>query len=331
MSAGKPPPILVTGTHYSATTWVGRVLAKAPRVAYLHEPFNPTVRPGICRARFRHWYTHLTDADGAAYLPALRDSLRFRYGYRDELASLRTPKDAARMARDAASFARWRLLGYRPLVKDPIALLSAEWLHRTFGMRVVVTVRHPAAFAHSMKRRGDRHPFGDFLAQPALMSGPLVRFAPQIEAFAAEPPDVIDAAGLLWRLLAEVMAGYRERHPDWLFVRHEDLMADPEARFAHLFAALGLPFTGEVRRFIAATTAAENRGDATRVQRPGYVRRNPTEVAGRWKRELSAGEVHRVRRWVEPVVGAFYGSGDDPVAVHHGWSGAADEDACRGL
>jgi hypothetical protein len=305
-TAEPPPPILVTGTHYSATTWVGRVLARAPRVGYIHEPFNPTVRPGICRARFRHWYTYLSGADGDAYLPALRDTLRFRYSYRDELASLRSGRDAARMARDAANFARWRLLGYRPLVKDPIALLSAGWLHRTFGMRVVVTVRHPAAFAHSMKRRGDRHPFGDFLAQPALMSGPLARFRPQIEAFAAEPPDVIDAAGLLWRLLAEVMAGYRERHPDWLFVRHENLMADPEARFAELFAALGLPFTDPVRRFVAATTAAENRSDATRVRHPDYVRRNLTEVAERWKRELSAEEVDRVRCWVEPVVAAFY-------------------------
>jgi hypothetical protein len=214
------------------------------------------------------------------------------------------------MARDAANFARWRLLGYRPLVKDPIALLSAEWLHGAFGMRVVVTVRHPAAFAHSMKRRGDRHPFADFLAQPALMSGPLARHARQIEAFAAEPPDVVDAAGLLWRLLAEFMIGYRARHPEWLFVRHEDLTADPAARFAELYAALGLPLTADARRFIAATTAAENRSDATRVQRPGYVRRNPAEVAERWRRELSGEEVERVRRWVEPVSGAFYAPGE---------------------
>ena len=47
-------------------------------------------------------------------------------------------------------------------------------------------------------------------------------------------------------------------------------------------------------------------GDTTRVQRPDYVRRNTAEVADRWKRELSAGEVGRVRGWVEPVAARFY-------------------------
>ena len=33
-------PILVTGSHLSGTTWVGRMIAVSPCVAYLHEPFN---------------------------------------------------------------------------------------------------------------------------------------------------------------------------------------------------------------------------------------------------------------------------------------------------
>ncbi len=59
--------------------------------------------------------------------------------------------------------------GATPLVKDPIALFSAEWLAATFDMRVLVMIRHPAAFAASIRRRGWRHRFADFLEQPLLM------------------------------------------------------------------------------------------------------------------------------------------------------------------
>ena len=31
-------PILVTGSHRSGSTWVGKMLSVAPHVAYIHEP-----------------------------------------------------------------------------------------------------------------------------------------------------------------------------------------------------------------------------------------------------------------------------------------------------
>ena len=41
-------PILVTGSHRSGTTWVGKMLAATGSVGYIHEPFNLKNRPGIC-------------------------------------------------------------------------------------------------------------------------------------------------------------------------------------------------------------------------------------------------------------------------------------------
>src|SRR5665811_676016 len=54
------PPMLVTGSHNSGTTWVGRMLAASRSVAYSHEPFNVGHRrPGICTDTFHRWFTYV--------------------------------------------------------------------------------------------------------------------------------------------------------------------------------------------------------------------------------------------------------------------------------
>ena len=40
MSSRRARPILVTGSHRSGSTWVGKMIASHPRVAYVEEPFN---------------------------------------------------------------------------------------------------------------------------------------------------------------------------------------------------------------------------------------------------------------------------------------------------
>ena len=44
-------PILVTGSHRSGTTWVGKMLAADSDTAYISEPLNVLHRLGIFRAR----------------------------------------------------------------------------------------------------------------------------------------------------------------------------------------------------------------------------------------------------------------------------------------
>ena len=40
-------PILVTGSHRSGTTWAGQMLATAPGIGYIHEPFNCDIRMSV--------------------------------------------------------------------------------------------------------------------------------------------------------------------------------------------------------------------------------------------------------------------------------------------
>ena len=224
------PPILVTGSHRSGTGWVGQVLAASPQpLGYVWEPFSILHRPGTCAARFEHWFPYVCAENEADVRGPVAAMLAWRYAYGAELAALRRPKDAARMARDACRFARNRRAGAVPLLKDPIAVFSAEWLADTFSVRPVLLVRHPAAFAASIKRLRLRHPFGHFLAQPLMMRDWLSPYTAELERFAAREQEIVDQAILLWNVIHHAIAAYGTRHPEWPLMRLEDISGAPSS------------------------------------------------------------------------------------------------------
>lgn len=304
-------PIFVTGSIRSGTTWVGRMLALSPEVAYVHEPFNREhVRPGVCDAPFAHHFQYVTAANAAAVAPGLHKTVGLRYNVLAGLAAVRSPRDLARTVRDAAHFRRHRRAGSRALIKDPIAFFSAEWLAAEFGCDVVVTIRHPAAFVASVTGLGWMRPFTDFSEQPLLMNGPLAAFAGDVARFttpAAVAADVVGAAILQWRMTHAMAQGYQTRHPEWLFVRHEDLSRDPVAGFERVYAHLKLPFTEGIRAQIAAFSSGENPVDTAR---PMDVRRNSAANLAKWKQKLAPEVIDRVRRETAPEAAGWYGDAD---------------------
>ena len=165
-------PILVTGSHRSGTGWLGQVLAASPAgVGWIWEPFSILHRPGTCAVEFPYWFPYVTDENGQAYESAVADTLAWRYRPAAELRSLRSPKDAARMARDWYSFSGHRRRGSIPVLKDPIALFSSEWLASRFGMDVAVLIRHPAAFtARPFTVARSPEAVFDYLTDPAHLA-----------------------------------------------------------------------------------------------------------------------------------------------------------------
>ena len=235
----------------------------------------------------------------------MRRTLAFRYSYAAELPRLRSARDAGRMARDAAVFAAHRLRRDRPLVKDPIAVLAAPWLAHEFGMQVVVMIRHPAAYAGSLRRLHWTHDFSHFLDQPGLVDTLVPDLRADIEEFARRPPDIVDQAALLWNVIYTVIDRYRVEHPDWLFVRHEDLSADPAGGFRRLFGRLALVYSPTVARFVEETSSASNPAEADE----GVVhtlRRDSAASVRTWHDRLTADEVARVRARTEETAALFY-------------------------
>ena len=296
-------PILVTGAHRTGTTWVGKMLAASSQVAYISEPLNVWHRPGVMRASVSKWYTLICEENEAQYLPAFREMLGLRYGFWQELRSLRSRKDLLRLGRDFSIFLQGRLLRQRPLIKDPFAVFSAPWFAERLGCRVVVTVRHPAGFASSLKRLDWPFDFCDLLEQPLLMQRWLDVDRAEMEMASAD--DIIGQAALLWRVVYRIVARMMKLYPSFIVVRHEDLSHDPVACYRDLYAALDLDFTPNVEQTILNSSSSENPAELSR-KKVHAVKLDSRANLNNWKKRLSTDEIARIRNMTGKTARLFY-------------------------
>ena len=296
-------PILVTGAHRSGTTWVGKMLTSNPQTAYISEPLNVLHRRGVYRAEVDHWYQYITTENEAQYLPAFHELLGFKYHLFDEIKSIRSRKDFLRLVRDFAIFLNGKLRSQRALLKDPFAVFCAPWFMQKLNCRVVITVRHPAAFASSLKRLNWAFDFQDLLDQPLLMRDHLEGDRARMQSAAAD--DIITQAALLWRMIYRAVASTRDAYPDLKIVRHEDLSLDPVTGYQSLYAALGLTFTDKVRDTILTSSSSENPAELSK-KKVHSVKLDSRANMDNWKKRLTPAEISQIRNLTEDVSHLFY-------------------------
>jgi len=278
-----------------------------PRVAYIWEPFSPLARPGICPAPFDRWFQYVVEENEGDFRQPVRDMLDYRYHPGAELLAVRSLKDAGRLARDWASVSSRRRAHPIPLLKDPIALFSSEWIADTFDVRVLVLIRHPAAFTNSLLSKRLRHPFEDFLAQPLMMRDLFAHRADEIARFAETEQSPLDQSILLWNLIHEQIARFRETRADWLFRRHEDLSRDAVACFRDLYECFELTWTDRVERIVREHSGE---GNPEETADPTSHRRDSSKAITAWKRRLDPEQIARIREGTEPVCREFYDDDD---------------------
>jgi hypothetical protein len=299
-------PILVTGSHRSGTTWVGRMLCAGGAALYIHEPFNNMRRSGPTWVPqpFPHWFYAMSAAD-REYDRLLQNVVAMKYPLLPALAAVRNPAHLGRALRDWGLSLAARIRRQRPLLKDPIALFSAEWLAERFDMAVVVLIRHPAAFAASVKRLDWWFKFSNWLEQDRLMRGDLAEYAEPIRRYVDGKKDLIDQAVLMWNCMYAVVARYRKDHPGWAFVRHEDLAADPLKRYPPLYGYCGLDWNPKAE---AAIRKYSQNPDAKPLSadRPTDIRRESQKTVSVWKKTLTPEEIERIRKGTSEVAGLFY-------------------------
>lgn len=311
ISASNQNPILVTGSHRSGTTWVGKMLAADADTAYVSEPLNVLHRPGIYRAPVRHWYTYITEENEADYLPAFHELLNFQYHTWLEIKSLRSLKDFLRMGRDFRIFFNGSMHGQRVLIKDPFAVFSTPWFAKRLNCKIVITVRHPAGFASSLKRLGWNYDFSNLLNQPLFMRDHLEADRAAMEAI--DKNDIVSQAALLWKFIYRFVHGAlrqapndtRSPLPEFNIVRHEDLSRDPMAGFQALYQALGLDFTEQVKSIIENSSSSENPAKLAK-NKTHSVKLDSRANLDNWKKILSPEEINRVRKITEGISESFY-------------------------
>ncbi len=308
-------PILVTGTHRSGTSWVGKMLAADALTAYVSEPLNVMHRPGVFGAKVPHWYQYICEENEAEFLPAFQALLEFDYHLWDEIRALRSHRDFLRMGRDFLIFYNGLMRGQRVLIKDPFAVFSTVWFAKRLSCKVVSTVRHPAAFASSLKRLNWPFDFQDLLNQPFLMRDYLEPFREEMGSIKGD--DLIGQAALLWKMiyhsvhttLREAQGGARELRPDFIAVRHEDLSRDPVSGYRDLYAVLGLAFAPRVEKMILDSSSAENPKELSR-KKTHSVRLDSRANLNNWKKRLTSGEIQHVREITEEVSQLYYSDVD---------------------
>jgi Sulfotransferase family len=296
-------PILVTGTHRSGTTWVGKMLAADALTAYISEPLNVLHRPGIFRVKVNHWYQYVCEDNGNEYLPAFQELLEFDYHLLDEIRSLRSRRDFLRMGRDFLIFYNGLMRGQRALLKDPFAVFSTPWFAKNLNSKVVITIRHPAAFASSLKRLNWPFDFQDLLDQPLLMRDHLELYRDEMQSIKSD--DIIGQAALLWKMIYHSVHATRELNPDFIIVRHEDLARDPVPGYRDLYKSLDLEFTPRVEKIILNSSSSENPIELSRKKVHGFKLDSRANI-DIWKKRLSVEEIDRIRKMTEKISALYY-------------------------
>lgn len=299
MKFNKRKPIVISGSHRSGSTWVGKVIAKSPQVNYIHEPFNI----GIPRKNspLKFWFEYIDQTTSRADQTKVLKYLESFYNTNllqnvKRAIGVRNKEDLQKLI-----YKRRLEKTARPLIKDPISLLSLPWLYSELNADVVVCIRHPAAFVASLKMKNWTFDFQNLLGQPKLMLR-LERYREEIELFSKESPDIIKQGSLLWNILYTTVDQYRKVYnKDWLFVRNEDLSLDPAKSFQAIFNYLNLSFDEPIQEYLVKSTNAEEKSK---------LFRNSKKNISSWKSRLDLKEIKEIKFLTREVYPLFYSEND---------------------
>lgn len=307
-------PILVTGAHRSGTTWIGKMLAASPRVAYISEPLNVWHRPGVMRTPVENWYTYICAENEENYLPALIETLQYQYHPWLEMKSIRSLKDFLRMWRDWSIFTKGRLFAQIPLLKDPFAVFSSAWFAERLDCQVVIAIRHPAAVASSLMRLGWSFDFRDLLCQAELMRDWLEPHREAMENLVSNSSDVLGQSCLLWKMIYQVVDLLKEQIPDLIIVRHEDFSSDAVGSFEQLYQMLELGYSPQIEEEINQSSASDNPKGTSQDTVHSYQLDSLANLDN-WKRRLSDENIYRVRELVGEGADRYYSEQDWQVSA----------------
>lgn len=282
-----PRPILVTGAHRSGTTWVGRVLATAAEVFYIHEPLNPNFAPYYLGRKNLPYYWQIPTHDSIAVQDSFRCMLSGNFPPINRHFFKPRRRYITRFPH-AISF-RWAAFRKkRFLIKDPFMLFNVEWFEQHFGARIVLVKREPLGFIASLKAKNWTFDFKQWTKQPTLMAHLSENDRKAVQDATKTDLDIIDQGCLLWRILTGEINRLAEAYPSRIVCKHEDLLAAPEPAFRQLYAELNLNWTPATTRFLNAKKRASlNSVDASST--------NNTNFGTAWKNRLTKKEICRIQ------------------------------------
>lgn len=292
-------PILVTGAHLSGSTWIGKIIASAPGIKYIHEPFNVEITRYQYKSPLKYWFQHVSPGHDKKYEVEVKQYLQTFYKLRlssflKDLSQVHSVKKVASLLIDAKD----KITKPRPLFKDPIALLSSEWIAKTMNADIIISVRHPAAFTASLKMKNWDFNFNNFVQQHQLTDTYLQPLKETIHEYALSKQDVISQGILLWNILYGVTKQYDLKYKDkWQIIRNEDLSLNPFEQFKSMFQKLDIKFNDKIASEIQKTTGGALYNKTSRDSKSNI---------STWKQRLTPEEIERIKEGTREVWPHFY-------------------------
>jgi hypothetical protein len=290
--------IFVTGSHRSGSTWIGRVLSATPHSRYIHEPFNISPKLRRSDSPFKYHFEYISNNSDLSKkkraLNYVKESYNISLNLLKSLLKVRSPKELYYFLADVKS----RILSETIIIKDPMAIMSAIWLHETLNAEVIVSIRHPAAFVASLKVQNWNFNFSHFLSQEDLMEDYLKQFKKEIEDYSLQLPDIVKQGILLWNIMYTVINKYEEKFASkWHFVKHESLSQNPLPEFKSIFNKLDIDFDDNVKKeIIESTTSKTNTA----------LKRDSASIIKSWKDRLTPEEIELIKRETYEVWRHYY-------------------------
>ena len=187
------------------------------------------------------------------------------------------------------------------VIKDPIGILLAEYLHLNFGVKPVIVIKHPVSLIASLKRV-NWWPHPCELADDQL-----------IEDYFCDEADFMDrswstpmlASAPYWRALHKVLLWQASNYPNWQVVTHEQLCQNPVPTFKRLYEVLDLPWSESVKRRILKLTQSNRSTEARKGVVQG-IQRNSVDIFEKRRSSLSIEERRAIFEVCKDVVLQVY-------------------------
>ena len=213
----KKKNILVTGSHRSGSTWLGKVITSSSDYVYVDEPFN--IGKNHKCSPFKNQFEYLPGKPMAFQNKAKKylnsfNSL-FAKSTFDKLIYIKSRKDI------------------RKFLSEVKSRITRGYVYK------------------------DQFYFKYFNEQEELINTHLWAYSETIEEYTNNRPDIVKQGVLLWNILYSMVHYYQEKYKDeWYFIKHEDLSLQPTEEFEKLYNFLKIEMDNLVKDYILETTSS---------------------------------------------------------------------------
>lgn len=279
--------ILVTGSHRSGTTWVGKMLTIDKRNVYIHEPNNFDDSVKFNKFKTNYWFEYLQKEQ---IFELNKDFQKLKYPLFVNLKRSKSLKDLLKSIYYFLNYLVLNIQGnYNIVLKDPISIFNIQ-NYIDYGYKIVLTQRNPFSFISSLHVKKWNFDFNHILSQEKLMLTFPLEIQKQIKSYSnSKNIPIIDQGILLWNIFTSFISKIDQEN--LIIVNHEQLSLNPLDEFKELYNKLGLSFNQDIECVIHKTTMNSK---VPKNEKSNDLIRNSKKNLYSFKRRLNEAQIKHI-------------------------------------